>query len=87
MNHTVKFLEGERTVVEGGRQSETIFHQVLLSGSIATIHRPDLRNAHMALIYHQKEIFREEIEQTVWPLSFMSAIEISRIVLDARTVS
>ena len=87
MNHTVKFLEGERTVVEGGRQSETVFHQVLLSGSIATIHRTDLRNAHMALIYHQKEVFREEIEQAVWAFSFVSAIEISRIVLDARTVS
>ena len=87
MNQTVELLERQRTVVEGGRQSETIFHEVLLSRPVATIHGANLRNAHVALVHHQQEVFREEIQQTVWPFARLSAVEISRIVLDARTVA
>ena len=41
----------------------------------------------MALVHHQQEVFREEIQQAVWPFARLSAVEISRIVLDARTVT
>ena len=82
----MKFLEFQRTVVEGSRQAETIFYQVLLARPVASIHGANLRNAHMALVNHKQEIFREEIEQAVWTFAFVSAIEIAGIVLNTRTM-
>ena len=83
----MKLLEFQRTVIEGCRQAETIFYQVLLSCPVASIHGSNLRDAHMALVNHKQEIFREEIEQAIRAFAFMSAIKIAGIVLDARTVA
>ena len=39
-SHGFEFVESQRTVVACGRQTETIFHEVLLTRPIATIHGP-----------------------------------------------
>ena len=87
MYHAVKLIEGKRTVVEGCWQTETIFHQVLLAGAVATIHSSYLRNADMTLVYYQQEVFGEEVEQAVGTFALMSTVEVPRIVLDTRAMS
>ena len=87
MDHTVEFFKGQRSVVKSSRKSKTVFHEILLSGSITSVHRTYLWDADMTLIYHKQEIFREEVQQTVWSFSSLSSIEISGVVFDTRTVT
>ena len=82
-----KLIKRQRTVIHCGWQTETIIHQILLTGIIATIHGTDLWNRHMALIHHQQEVFREIIQQTERTLTSFPTIEIPGIILDTRTMS
>ena len=47
----LKFLEFQRPVVEGAGQAEAVPHQRFLSGPVAVVHGPDLRQRHMALVH------------------------------------
>ena len=87
VDHTVEFFESQWSVVKSSRKSETVFHEILLSGSITSVHRTYLWDADMALIYHKQEIFREEVQQTVWSFSSLSSVKISGVVFDTRTVT
>ena len=59
----LKFLEFQRPVVEGAGQAEAVPHQRFLSGPVAVVHGPDLRQRHMALVHKQQEIIRKEVQQ------------------------
>ena len=61
MNQIMKLLETKRTVVKGCRKTETIFHKIFLSGTVATIHGRNLRYTHVALINHHQVILWEEV--------------------------
>ena len=86
VDHLVEFLEGQRTVVEGGRQTETILHEVGLAGAVTTVHRPYLGHRHMTLVDDHQVVFREEIQQAVGPFARLAPIEIAAVVLDARAM-
>ena len=86
MGHLFELVEGQRTVVEGGRQTETIFHKIRLSGTVTTIHSANLRHTDVALVNYHQVVVRKEIQQTVRTFASLSAVKIARIVLDARTV-
>ncbi len=77
VQHLIKLLEFQRSVVESGRQSEAVFHKILLAGTVASVHRTYLWNAHMALVHHEDEVFREEIKQAIGLLTGTSAVEIA----------
>ena len=52
-----------------------------VSGELAV----QLRNRHMALIDHDEEISREEIDQCEWALSSRASIEVAAVILHAGT--
>ena len=81
-----ELLEGQRTVVYGGREAETVIHQVLLAGIVSAIHRADLRNRYVALVYYQKEILREIVQEAEGTLARFPSVEIAGIILDTRTM-
>ena len=83
----LKLVERQRAVVEGGRQAEAILHEVGLAGTVATIHRADLGHRHVALVDKEQEVVGEEVQQAVGALAGLAAVEIARVVLDARTVA
>ena len=78
-----KLFEAQRTVVESGRQAETVFHEIALTASVTTIHRTDLRHRYMTLVYEEQIVIGEEVKQAIGAFSCLSAIEIAAIVLDA----
>ena len=83
----LKLLEGERTVVEGGGQTETILHEIGLASPVTTIHASYLRHGDMALVDEEQEVLGEEVEQTVGTLARLTPIEVAGIVLNARAVA
>ena len=87
IGHLHKFLKPQRTVVKGGRQTESVFHKVLLAGAVATIHGAYLRHADVALVYEHEIVLGEEVEQTVRTFAWFASVEVARIVLNARTMS
>ena len=54
---------------------------------VATVHRPDLRQCHMALINECYEILRKIIYKTERAHTLRPAVKITRIILDSRTIS
>ena len=87
MRHLLELLKAQGPVVKGGRQSEPVFHQIGLSGSVTSVHRPNLRHTHMTLVYHHQIVVGEEVQQTVRSFSCLSAVKVARIVLNARAVA
>jgi len=82
-----ELVEGERTVVAGGRQAEAVLDEVLLAGAVAAIHGPDLRDGDVALVDHQEEVLGEEVEQAVGTRPGGTAVEVAGVVLDAGAVA
>ena len=86
IDKAMKLFKPKRTVVESSRQAETKLNKVLLSRPITPIHAAKLRNANMTFVDNHQIIFWEKIEQAIRTLARLAAIEIARVVLDARTV-
>ena len=82
----LELLEAQRTVVEGGGQTETVLHEVLLAAAVAAVHTVDLRHAHVTLVDEEQIVVWEEVEQAVGPFARLAAVEVAAVVLDARTV-
>ena len=79
----LEFLELQRSVVEGGGQTETVFYQVLLATAVTSIHGSNLWHTYVTFVDKQQIVVREEIQQAVWALTCLATIEITTIVLDA----
>ena len=87
MEHVVKLIKTQRTVVESRGQAETVFHEVLLAGAVAAEHGIDLRHGDVALVNDHQVVLGEEVEQAIWFLAGLPAIEIARVVLYAGAVA
>ena len=61
VEHVVELLKAQRAVVERRRQAESVLHEILLAGPVATVHGADLRHADVTLVDDEQEIFREEV--------------------------
>ena len=77
IQHLLKLLKPQRTIVKCGRQSETVLHKILLSAPVTTIHSPYLGYGDVALIYHHEEILGEEVKQAIRSLAWSPAVKIS----------
>ena len=82
-NHALELVVLERTVVEGGGQSEAVLHEGHLSGAVAAVHGAHLGHRHVALVDHEQEVVREVIEQTEGALTGLSTVEVAAVVLNA----
>ena len=73
----VKFFKSERSVVVGGRKTESVFHKVVLPCPIAVVHGSDLRNGHVAFVNERDKILAEKVKQRVGSLPGLSAVKIA----------
>ena len=87
IDHIHKLVKLQRTIVESGRQTESVFHKILLAGTVTTIHSADLRYADMAFVYEHKVVFREEVEQTIRSLTSLTSVKIARVVFYTRAMT
>ena len=56
----------------------------LLARAVPGVLAADLGHGHVALVDHDQEVLREVVEQGVGPLAGRAAVEVGRVVLDAR---
>ena len=49
----LELIETQRPVVESRWQTEAVFHQRFLAGTVAAVHAPELRNRDVALVDHE----------------------------------
>src|SRR5262245_18754684 len=73
----LKLFKCQRAVVERGRQSETVFDEVLFSRTIAVIHTPHLRHRLMTLVDEHYRVLWKVIEQSWRRLARQPAGEMS----------
>ncbi len=83
IDFTLKFIKTQRSVVQRRRQAEAVVHQRRLSGAIAVVHRSELRDGHMRLVYDHEKFIRKVVDQSIRRLSRRSAHQMSGIVLDS----
>ncbi len=83
----LELLELQRPVVGGCREAESVVNQHLLPRMVASVHRANLRNRHMALVDESDEILREIVHQAERAHTLLAAVEIARIILDAGAIA
>ena len=50
MEHVVELFKAQRTIVKRCWQGESVLHEILLTGPVATVHGTDLRHADVTLV-------------------------------------
>src|ERR1700690_3919065 len=78
----VEFLDALRPVVERRGQAEPEVDQRLLARAVAVVHAAYLGHGRVALVDHQEEVLREEVDQAAGPVPGLPAAEMQRVVLD-----
>ena len=84
---TLELVELQRPVIHGSRQAEPVLHQIHLARTVAPVHGPDLRHGHVALVDDGEKILGEIVEQAEGAGTRFAAVEVARVVLDARAVA
>ena len=82
-----EFVEGEGTVVTGGGEAETVFHQGFLAGVVSAVHCADLGEGDVGLVYEHQEILGEVVYEGEGTLAGLSPVKVTGIVLNARAVA
>ena len=83
----LELLEGQRPVVQRGRQAEPEVDQDLLARPVVLVHADDLRDGHVRLVDDEQPVRREVVEQRPRPAARLAAREVARVVLDAGAVA
>jgi hypothetical protein len=78
----IELLDALGPVVEGRGQAETEVHERLLARAVAVVHAADLRNGGVALVDHEEEVLREEVDEARGPSAGLAVAEVQRVVLD-----
>ncbi len=78
-----ELLPLERAVVHRTGQAEAVLDEGALARSIPLVHRTDLRDGHVGLIDHHKEVLGEVVEEAVGRFAGRTAVDVTRVVLDA----
>ena len=83
----LEFVKPQRTVVHGCRKAEPVFHQIFLSGPVATVHSADLGQGDVAFVHHQHKVFWEVIQQAKGTRAGFPAVQVAGVVFNARAVA
>ena len=83
----VELVERQRPVVIGRRQTEAEVDERLFSRPVAVVHRPHLRERHVALVDEQQKILWEIVQQGHRGAARCAFGDDARIVFDARAVA
>ena len=81
-NTRLKLFKRQWAIVERAREAEAEVDEDLFPRAVVLVHANNLRNAHVALIDHEKPIGWEVVEQRPWPGARLAAREVTRVVLD-----
>ena len=79
-----ELLPLQRPVVHRARQPEPVVDQVALAGHVALVHPADLRHGDVGLVDDEHEVLGEVVEQAVGGAAPAAAVDVHRVVLDAR---
>ena len=79
---SLEFIEAQRTIVERGRESETVVDEIFLSRPVAAVHSTDLRDRDVGLVDECERLRRKVIYERGRRLARRPAGEMSRIVFD-----
>src|SRR5438270_233096 len=79
----LEFLEGERAIVEGRWQTETVLDQHFLPRPISVVHPLYLRNSDVGFIHKEQKVVREVVEKSPGARARLPSGQVSRIVLDS----
>ncbi len=72
-----KFLKRKRAVIYGCRQAKTVFNQVKLPRMVTAVHRPDLRDGHVAFVDNGEVVFGKKVKQAERPCSGQTPVKIA----------
>ena len=75
-------VSGRLSVADG--QPEAVLDEVALAGHVALVHAADLRHGHVRLVDDQQEVLREVVDQRGRRGAGAAAVDVARVVLDAR---
>ncbi len=82
-----KLVKFQRTVVQCRRQAEAEIHQRGFPRAVPLEHAPHLRDADMAFVGKEHEVVGEVVEQRSGRLPFLAAVEVARVVFNARAIA
>ena len=80
----LELVEAQGPVVQGARQAEPVFDERDLAGAVAFVHAAYLGQRHMRLVDDAQHVFGEVVDERVGGLAGGAAVEVARVVLDAR---
>ena len=83
VNGRLELLEGERPVVQRGREAEPEVDEDLLPRPVVLVHPDDLRDGHVALVDDEEPVRWEVVEERPRPRAGVAPGEMARVVLDA----
>ena len=78
-------LVGQRAVVQGRRQSESVVDERDFAGTVPAKHGPNLWHRHVTLVDDHQEVLGEVVQQTERPFTGLSSVEIPGVILNAGT--
>ena len=84
---SIELLVLQRAVIQRCGQAKPVLHETNLARAVASVHRMDLRDGHMALIYDQQIVTREVVQQAEGTLTGLPTIEVAGVVLDPRAIA
>ena len=83
VDDSVEFFVGQRAVVQGGGQAESVVDEGHFAGAVSAKHRPELGHRDVALVNHHKKVFGEVIQQAEGTLARLPTVEVPRIVFNS----
>jgi hypothetical protein len=82
----LELLGGERSIVDGGRKSKSVFDEIVFPGAIAAVHPAELRHRHMTFVDEDDEVFGEVVDERRRRKPRTASVEMTTVVLDSGTV-
>ena len=80
----LELVEAKRAVVQGARQAEAVLDERDLARAVALVHAAHLGQRHVRLVHDAQHVLGEVVDERVGGLAGGTAVEVARVVLDAR---
>ena len=81
----LELMKAEGAVVQGGGQPKTVLDQGGLARAVAAIHAANLGDGDMALVNEDQVVVGKIVEQRMGRLARLAAVQMARVILNART--
>ena len=82
-----ELVEVQRSVVDCRWEPESELHQGGLPCEVTMVHAPELRDAHVGLVYEQQVVIREVVQQCPGCAASLSSADVAGVVLNAGAIA